>query len=211
MSNSAPAFRASCLSALLRQCRPASGLGSLRRVHSGHGGKQAIRRLKKDAYTTLGVGAQSTPEEVKAQYYRVCRQLQPGTQTADQEQVPSLLGMGQAQWAALDYGGRQKAIREQFAAAREAYEVLGDSALRRQHDVVRSGSRYNAMRRGTVRDPWAGEGPAGPRKAEAEGETEGERRLISVVVVLMGAAMMVGAYQHMLLVDTFHKPKDQED
>ncbi|KAJ2775790.1 hypothetical protein IWQ57_000200 [Coemansia nantahalensis] len=151
-----------------------------------------VRPTHADAHAELGTGAHSTLAEIKAQYYRICRQLHPDAGAAGQAQVPSLLrGVSQAQWQAMDGGERQAAVREQFLAARDAYEALADPALRSRHHATRQRA---APRAG---DPWAAERPrAGPPPTAAE-----ERRERAAAWALLGllgmAAVVAGAQQQL--------------
>ncbi|KAJ1836046.1 hypothetical protein LPJ70_006166, partial [Coemansia sp. RSA 2708] len=168
-----------------------------RLVHSWHDAERLVSRFKADAYTTLGVSEKSPASEIKQQYYRICRQLHPDTQTAHQEQAPSLVAVSQEQWRGMNVGERQQAMREQFSAVRDAYEVLADPHVRRKYDMVRqrralvsSGRRWPE-----AVDPWAGERPAFTGRRKTSADARRERLLLWGVFGFLGVCLVLSNYQ----------------
>ncbi|KAJ1751476.1 hypothetical protein LPJ79_002054 [Coemansia sp. RSA 1821] len=172
----------------------AAGTRQARLVHSWHEAEQIIRRLDADAYTTLGIAEKSSMQEIKAQYYRICRQLHPDTQTAHQHAPPPMLSIKQARWGAMSMQERQAAMREQFGRARDAYEILCNAQLRRKYDALR-------QRGARSQDPWASERPAFTGRPKTQEELRKERMLLWGVFGFLGVVLVLSNYQRLLSVE----------
>ncbi|KAJ2083059.1 hypothetical protein H4R24_001098 [Coemansia sp. RSA 988] len=171
-----------------------------RTVHSWSEAERIVARLNNDAYKTLGVNEHSSFDEIKQQYYRVCRQLHPDTQSLHQKQVPSLLQLDQTQWQHMSTGQRQTVMREQFANVRDAYEILSDINVRRWYD-----SRYHRRTgrgprswRPTVADSWASERPAFAGGEPSATQKQQERLAKWGLFGFLGVLLLVGTYQRLL-------------
>ncbi|KAJ2449140.1 hypothetical protein EV183_005059 [Coemansia sp. RSA 2336] len=163
----------------------------VRRAHGWHEADQVIRRLDADAYTTLGVTEKSSMQEIKAQYYRICRQLHPDTQTAHQHAPPPTLSIKQTRWEAMSMHERQAAMREQFGRARDAYEILSSAQLRHKYDAIRQRGRRRA-------DPWASERPAFTGTPKTREQIRNERLLVWGAFGFLGVVLVIANYQRLL-------------
>ncbi|PIA18607.1 DnaJ-domain-containing protein [Coemansia reversa NRRL 1564] len=171
-----------------------------RMVHIWNEAERIIARLNTDAYKTLGVDENSTYDEIKQQYYRVCRQLHPDTQTSNQTQVPSLLHIDQVKWQHMSTGQRQAAMREQFAVVRDAYEILSDANVRRWYDAHRRQRFGIGLRswRPTTTDVWASERPGFAGGESGTAQKQHERLTKWGLFGFLGVLLLVGSYQRQL-------------
>ncbi|KAJ2841612.1 hypothetical protein IWW36_006203 [Coemansia brasiliensis] len=193
--------------AINRLSRAASSIQRARLVHSWREAEQTIRRLHSDAYTILGINEKSSMQEIKAQYYRICRQLHPDTQTAHQQQPPPLLNIEQTRWSAMSIGERQSAMREQFGMVRDAYEILANAQVRHKYDAMRQRQdRWKARRR----DPWASEQPMFTGKKKSPEEARKERLLLWGVFGFLGIVLVMSSYQRLLTVEKQRERLEKE-
>ncbi|KAJ2803997.1 DnaJ sub A member 3, mitochondrial [Coemansia guatemalensis] len=171
-----------------------------RTVHSWNEAERIIARLNSDAYKVLGVDERSSFDEIKQQYYRVCRQLHPDTQTSHQTQAPSLLQIDQAQWQHMSTGQRQAAMREQFAVVRDAYEILSDANARRLYDARNCQRTGRALRswRPTAADVWASERPAFAGGEPSAAQKQQDRLTKWGLFGFLGVLLLAANYQRLL-------------
>ncbi|KAJ2652645.1 hypothetical protein GGH99_007583 [Coemansia sp. RSA 1285] len=170
--------------------------GSNRSAHSWTEAHRIFARLgSDDAYRILGVQPTCTREEIKQQYYKLCRELHPdtyrytATTAAGAEETGRNTGPGQ---------GRRRVVHERFVAVGSAYEVLSDPELRRKYDIHReraaTGIGSGAQKR--ARDPWASERPHGHGgRQKSREQTANDRRLTWGVFGFLGVLMAAGMFQ----------------
>ncbi|KAJ2701361.1 mdj1 protein precursor [Coemansia sp. IMI 203386] len=169
--------------------------------HSPNEAHRILSRLKIDVYKTLGVDKSSTAAEIKTKYYQLCRQLHPDTldHTIDAKtKVPACLGISEMQWLALDAEAKRKALREQFVAVQDAYEVLSDAALRKTYDTMQRTCGGGSSRPGAYSDVWARERPTVNRKWQTEEEKINEKRIKFGIIGFSIVFAIVLGYQKLV-------------
>ncbi|KAJ2276110.1 hypothetical protein EV176_002481 [Coemansia sp. RSA 451] len=191
---------------LRRLACSANHTNNRRTVHSWPEAKRLISKLKADAYTTLRVSETSTSSEIKQQYYNICRQLHPDTRAAYQEQAPPLLNINQIQWQNMSIEQRQHALRDQFSAARDAYEILSDENVRQQYNAMRQHKRVHS---GPAKaDIWSNERPVFTGQWHSADEKRRLRLLTFGVFGFLGVMLVVDHYLQQLMVE--HHLQQQE-
>ncbi|KAI9504487.1 DnaJ domain-containing protein [Coemansia spiralis] len=187
-----------------QRLHPPQSLASCRcrRSHSWHDASHMFSRLRGNAYQTLGVEADCTADEIKAKYYKLCRQLHPDTCSADRSR-PSVLDIGDAEWQRMGAEERRRVMHDRFVSVTSAYEVLSSPEMRRQYNIyarAEHGRRAGADRQGNG-DPWASERPYGQyrrRQTVTQEERLNNRRLTIGVFGFLSVLIIVSAYQRHL-------------
>ncbi|KAJ2660230.1 hypothetical protein IWW48_003062 [Coemansia sp. RSA 1200] len=165
-----------------------------RPTHSWTEAHRMFARLgNDDAYRILGVEPTCTREEIKQQYYRLCRELHPDTY-----RYTTTASADEAGRNTDSDHGRRRVIHERFVAVGSAYEVLSDPELRSKYDIHRerivTGVGSGGQKR--ARDPWASERPHGHwGRQKSREQTANDRRLTWGVFGFLGVLMAVGMFQ----------------
>ncbi|KAI7825934.1 hypothetical protein BX661DRAFT_171890 [Kickxella alabastrina] len=159
--------------------------------------------LKSDAYTTLGVDERSSADEIKARYYKLCRELHPDTirQTTAESALPKSLGIGDTQWKTLGFDERKTALRDRFVKVQAAYEVLSDAELRHKYNMYRRRrqSYIDDAQKGSY-DVWGQERPPAYHdgRQKTEEERRNEKRIMLGILGFTGVLAVIMWYQELV-------------
>ncbi|KAJ1664754.1 hypothetical protein IW140_002971 [Coemansia sp. RSA 1813] len=178
--------------------KPPHACSHVRAAHNWTEAHQMFAKLGDNAYRILGLEPTCTGDEIKKQYYKLCRELHPDTYM-NSKAKPSVLG--EKEWRQMKPDERRRAMHERFVMVTSAYEVLSDPGLRQKYNIhVRSGGKHH------TNDPWASERPYGYyeeywRRQRSQERAINDWRLTWGVFGFVGVLALVSVFQKLLQYD----------